>query len=240
MRLFFIEQSIDYQRYRFGYRPMLELEPGDTVEEVYERGFLPFSGDPADRRNLFYLARGIRWPLDRFALDKGRRYDFRRFDQMSPTFHVARKTEALEALPRDWAENAFRWMRERFGEVYLSPARFDHILGKTYFNHIAWASVGNTPFAYILLSIHGNSAHYWYAFFDTLRHPAYSPGKWLMARSAQWALGQGLAYLYVGTGYGPGAAYKTRGVAGAEFFDGEGWNPDLEELRRRQLADETV
>jgi len=69
MRLFFIEGPTDYPRYRFSYRPMMELEPSDALSEVYARGFLPYSGEPEDERHLFYLARSLRWPLNTLIFD---------------------------------------------------------------------------------------------------------------------------------------------------------------------------
>lgn len=237
MRLFFLEHSVDYSRYQFAYRPMLELESGDALEEVYARGFLPYSADPDETRALFYLARSIRWPLAHAVPDKKRRYDYRRFDQLSPCFEVFPKAEALEVFPADWPAEASRWMRGRFGEAYLSSARFDAILRQPHCTHLARVRLGDAPFAYVVMAVFPSSVHYWYAFFDPTCHADRSPGKWLMSRAAVWAGDTGADQFYVGTGYGPGAAYKVQGITGAEFFDGSKWNPDLAELRRRQAAD---
>lgn len=237
MRRFFIEDSVDYSRYRFSYRPMAELESLAELPEIYAAGFLPASGDPSEPRHLFYLARSLRYDLAMHALDKKRRYDFRRVGQLEPRFGVMPQSEAIKKLPEGWRAQAFRWMEERFGSAYLTSQRLDYVWNKPYCSHLAIASCGGQPFAYVLLAQAGNIAHYWYAFFNSAAYPHLSLGKWLMARTAQWAREAGLAYLYVGTGYGSEARYKAQGVAGVEFFDGERWNRGRAELDRRQAGD---
>jgi len=215
----------------------MELEPSDALSEVYARGFLPYSGEPEDERHLFYLARSLRWPLNTLIFDKKHRYDFRRFESLNPQFEVFPKATALEMLPQSWWDMVEQWLIARFGAGHLSRTRLDYILRKPFCSHLALASIAGAPFACVLLAQGTDCLHYWYAFFDIQRFDDRSPGKWLMARTALWARQKGFTYLYVGTGYGAAAAYKTRGVGGAEFFDGSGWNPEHSELRRRQAAD---
>lgn len=237
MHRFHIEDSTDYGRYHFRYRPMAELETIEELPEVYAAGFLPASGDPTEPRHLFYLARSLRYDLGAHALDKKRRYDFRQVEELAPRFEVIEKADAGAALPPDWETQAFRWMIERSGNAYLTPERLAYVRGKPYCSHVAVASVEGEPLAYVLLGWKGTVAHYWYAFYDSRRFSRFSLGKWLMARTAQWARSQGLSHLYVGTGYGCQSSYKSKGVAGVEFFDGTRWNPDPAELKRRQDGD---
>lgn len=237
MRLFFCEGPVDYSCHHFSYRPMLELEPDDALSDIYARGFLPYSGDPDDERHLFYLARSLRWPLNELTFDKKHRYDFRRFETLAPDFEVFPKAIALERLPERWWETVEQWLIARFGARHLSRRRLDYILRKPFCSHIALASIAGDPFACVLLVDGVDCLHYWYAFFDIQRFNERSPGKWLMARTALWAGEKGFTHLYVGTGYGAAAAYKTRGVGGAQFFNGSDWSGDHSELRRRQAGD---
>ncbi len=237
MRLFFLEHDLDYERYAFAYRPMLELEAGDSLSAVFSQGFLPYSGQVEESRDLFYLARSLRYDLKDFSLDKKRRYAMRQVDALQPDFCVQPKEQALAQLQAPWRKQVSQWMQERHGAPYLSDERIHYVLSKPYCSHLIRVQIAGEPFAYILLGVSQEHAHYWYAFYDSTRIPEYSPGKWLMARTAQWAQEAGLRYLYVGTAYAPKSAYKAHGVNGAEFFEGSGWSRNLEELRRRQEAD---
>jgi arginine-tRNA-protein transferase len=59
-----------------------------------------------------------------------------------------------------------------------------------------------------------------------------------MWRTIHWAKDNGLRYVYLGTAYKTSSLYKVRDHKGIEFFDGAGWNSDLDQLHRLCLMDE--
>jgi hypothetical protein len=237
MVIFYQESPVDYQNYGFPYRVWAEWENTEPLENVWSCGFLPFSGDPEEPRHLFYLARSVRYELSKFALRKQRRYDFRAVEASAPRWEVGRKESILSTLPENWRDLAKEWMRLRFGDAYLSPARLDYILRKPYCSHFATVWLGEELIAVALLGVGEAAAHYWYAFYDPQRLGSAPLGKWLIAKAAFWAREIGLAHLYVGTGYRAKAGYKAQGIEGAQFFDGRRWNSDMEEFKRRLASD---
>jgi arginine-tRNA-protein transferase len=86
---------------------------------------------------------------------------------------------------------------------------------------------------YVLTGIHGGLLHYWFSYFDTSIMMQYPVGKWMMWKLICWAKENGLEHVYLGTCYGEKALYKVRDFNAVSFFDGEGWNPELEELKKR-------
>ena len=58
--IFFSEESIDYNNYKFGYSVNLELDEDDSIEECFHKGFLPFTGDINNENEVYYMARSLR------------------------------------------------------------------------------------------------------------------------------------------------------------------------------------
>ncbi len=54
MKLFASEFGHSYETYSFAYSLYLEREEGDTLSEIYEKGFLPYSGSRGVK-NIFYM-----------------------------------------------------------------------------------------------------------------------------------------------------------------------------------------
>lgn len=239
MVIFYQESPVDYASYGFPYRVWAEWEAGDALETLWSSGFLPFSGDPEEPRHLFYLARSVRYDLVKFALRKQRRYDYRAVEAHQLSWRIDARDVALQTLPANWRELAVDWMRQRFGDAYLSAARLSYILRQPYCSHTAQIRQNDELLGIVLLGVGKIAAHYWYAFYDPAALAPAPLGKWMIVRAAEWAREHGLAHLYVGTGYRHKATYKIQGIEGAEFFDGGHWNADMAEFKRRLAQDPT-
>lgn len=231
MKIFFSEHNKDYQSYTFDYAVYAEMESEKDLQEIYNRGFLPYSNDLEDPREIFYLARSLRVDLASFA-------------DSSENRRVNRKLVAKDLKPEiipkeefDLQDPQFRklcltYARARFSGNAMSEKRFDYILKRKIFTHIIrFSPQGGKAVAYIFSLIKGNSMHYWYAFFDLKQSEGLPLGKWLMWRSIGLAKEQGLAFIYLGTCYGEKALYKVRDFKALSFFDGSGWNPNIKLLK---------
>lgn len=231
---FITEGPVDYPRYRFGYCHWLALSPNESLAEAYEGGFLPYSGQPADPRLLFYMARSLRVDLAQLAVSKKRRYEQRTWESAGSRREVLAKTEFMERYGPAALRSAQTWMAARFGEPYLSADRLDYILGRPYLREVMVWTIGETLKAFALLVRGDWGVHYWFAF--------YRPGESLAGHGylldfLLWARAEGLPMAYLGTAYGLKSRYKWRGLAGIRFWSGDGWKSDREELARLQEAD---
>ena len=66
MKIFFSENRVDYSTYTFDYAIYCLKESQSELPEVYEKGFLPYTGNLSIEGDTFYLARSLRVDLDRF------------------------------------------------------------------------------------------------------------------------------------------------------------------------------
>lgn len=230
MRRFRSEFFNDYTTYSFGYCEYAERGRDEGVGAFYGSGFLPYSGDPRMEADLFYRARSLRVDLGNLRFDKKRRYQNRAVEKAGVVFRAEKKEAFLKRAGRRFRGDALRWIEQRFEQAYLNEARLDYVLGKDFLNTVLSASIGGRAVAYALVCRWEEGFHFWYSFYDSERHGKLSLGKWLMGRALEWGAGEGLAHGYLGTVYGAASAYKTQGVEGASFHDGNGWVADKDRL----------
>jgi arginine-tRNA-protein transferase len=122
----------------------------------------------------------------------------------------------------------------------MDESRLRYVLTRSSVSHIVTFAQEEKPLGYVLACITPELLHYWYAFFDVAYLRTYSLGKWMMWRTIRWAQDHGLRYVYLGTCYGQKALYKVRDHRGCEFFDGTGWNRDLQWLKTLCQQDNNV
>lgn len=241
-RKFRSEGPILYDRYQFGYCEWAELDEAGETEGLggfYGDGYLPYSANPQDPRHLFYMARSLRVPLDRLAMDKKRRYNHREWENHGLQRKLFSKSEFVEQFGDRTADLAQSWMKARFGKAYLGTERYAHIFAKPFLKDVlTWTKNGQLV-AFALIVRGGWGAHYWYVFYQNGEAGILPPGHGYLADFLLWARGERLPYAYLGTTYGNGSRYKSRGINAVEFWDGSGWNSDRTELGRLRQADDT-
>ena len=66
MKTILSEGNIDYKNYKFGYTVNCVLEKTDNIEKVFSRGFLPYTGDINNSKEVYYMARSIRINLNHY------------------------------------------------------------------------------------------------------------------------------------------------------------------------------
>lgn len=230
MRIFYSEYNSNYRTYTFGYAVYAVAEETGEIEDIYNRGFLPYSSDLELREEIFYLCRSLRVRLGNFS-------------ESSENKRVERKMEAYEVeiqcIPLEnfnTKDESFRsfcllYAGERFTEGSMPEERLEYVLNRKNATHILKFGNAEKVAGYVLLGIHGSSVHYWYAFFDLDVAENFPLGKWMMYRTLKWAKGAGKEFVYLGTCYKESALYKVRDHKGIEYFTGSCWSDDKARLK---------
>lgn len=231
MRLLLNEFGHEYDSYSFGYTIHAELEPSDSLEQVYAGGFLPYSS-PHDARPLFYMSRSVRVHADTFVPSSENRRIFRKFDDQFTVSILDRDT--LRASEH-FSQLFLAYFKDRHGEQVMPAERLERILARDLPLHAAAYSLDGVPVAYVLEVVEGSFSHYWYSCYD-LSYANASLGMWLMLDMVRRAGTEGRSLVYLGTAYGEKARYKTN-VPGLEFWDGTVWVSDMQALEARMRAD---
>lgn len=230
MKIFFSENQPDYSTYTFNYAIYCVKETQDELPEIYNKGFLPYTGNLKIAADIFYLARSLRVNLEQFADTSENRRINRKIEPLSIEITLHRK-ENFDIESPAFLDFCMSYAADRFSGNAMTIERLKFVLQKETGNHILSFSANGEILGYILASIEGNTFHYWYAFFNQEYMKSHSLGKWMMWRTIHWSKEQGLEYVYLGTCYGRHSLYKVRDHKGLEFFDGSRWNSDSKLLK---------
>src|SRR5690625_2943155 len=93
MRIFYSEFRNDYSSYTFFYVPYYVFESIQNHSRIYNKGFLPYTGDPEMTNYLYYMARSLRVNLSEFSLISENRRVLRRFEEYTMNYEWIRKNE---------------------------------------------------------------------------------------------------------------------------------------------------
>jgi len=208
----------------------IEREEGDSLETLYEKGFLPYSG-AHNVQNIFYSGRSARIVLPEFTLSSENRRIARKFDGQFAKERVP--FAQFEPDEKFW-ELSLTYFAQKHGVNAMPRARLRTILDSGLITNTAiYRSIpDNKKVAYVLEVEDGSMAHYWYSFYD-LHFAKQSLGVWLMLDHIRDARARGLIHYYLGTVYGEKARYKTN-FSPLEWWDGSpggGWSSDIALLK---------
>lgn len=221
MRILFSEAPPDYAGYVFPYAVWGFLEESETPADALDRGFLPSLPD----LSRFYLCRQVRVRLAEFQPDSENR-------------RILRKGESIrcEILPRDsfdWTSSLAAFCLDYAGRRWSTPPtpeRIERIFTSPITTHVA-RFLDSEGRVVGLVSLLRDKETWFYsnAFYDA-GHPVRSLGAFLMTETVRRLAEAGAHHLHLGTCYSRSALYKT-GFPGIEFFNGNRWSGDLQELK---------
>lgn len=230
MKIFFSEYRSDYTTYTFGYTAYCIKEPKDALADIYDQGFLPFTGESKIDHTIFYMARSLRVDLSKFSDSSENRRVNRKVAELGLSFDVIPK-ENFNLKDPSFRRICLDYAALRFVGNEMTPKRLDYVLSRETTSHIfEYKSQGKT-FGYLFACIDDKMLHYWFAFFDVQLMASHSIGKWMMWSAIDWAKQNNLQYAYLGTAYNTKSLYKIRDFKGSEYFDGAGWNTDIKQLK---------
>lgn len=230
MKIFYSENTVDYSTYTFNYAIYCKKESQAELTDIYEKGFLPYSGNLDIEGDIFYLARSLRVDLNRFDDTSENRRVNRLIEPLNIQVEVIEKAN-FDLNNADFLNFCENYISQRIGEDNMSMERWLYILSRELGTHIFQFTIDNKVVGYVLAAMNTELLHYWFSFFDTEYMKTYSLGKWMMWRVIRWAKDNGLQQVYLGTAYKPSALYKIRDHKGLSFFDGYSWNQDVKLLK---------
>jgi leucyl-tRNA---protein transferase len=229
MKIFYSESKPEYQTYTFNYGIYCIKESNDELTRIYRSGFLPYSGNTSLNTEVFYLARSLRVDLHRFEDTSENRRVNRKIEPLNIHVEIYKKDDLLDLDP-GFIPFCEAYIASRIGEA-MTPERLKYILSLSTGTHVFRFMHEDKLVGYVLAASDETVLHYWFSFFDTELMKTHSLGKWMMWYVIRWAKDTGLDEVYLGTAYGEKALYKVRDHKGLSFFDGTGWNPDMDLLK---------
>jgi hypothetical protein len=229
MKIVFSEAQPDYSHYLYPYAIWAFPEGNETAADLFNAGFLP-----TRTPGRYYLCRQIRVDLGRFTPSSENR-------------RISRKGQgiALSLLRRQEFEFsparrgfALKYAEIRFGSGVMPRDRIDAIFDSGIVTHVLVfeeaASALELGFVFFFIQ-EGALGHYMYAFYD-VEYLSRNLGMFMMTSAVNFFREAGYKHIYLGTCYSERALYKWQ-FAGCEFFNGNQWSENLEELKfllRRQ------
>ncbi len=231
MRYRFLESSVDYKNYKFGYSINAILGTNDSVEKCFSEGFLPYTGDIKNKEEIYYLARSIRVNLKKYKrLSENKRIIKNAKKKFNIKFSSQNKIEFTH--DSHFLNYCLNFAKERFTDNSLSKQRLELILKRKNYNTIYTFSILRKDIGYVLAYENENIIHYWFSFYDTSFLKEFSLGKFMMEQLVYHAKKENKKYIYLGTCYGNKALYKVRDFKGIEFYDGNNWVDDIKLLKK--------
>lgn len=216
MKIFASEFGHSYETYSFAYALYLEREQSDKLHEIYEQGFLPYSGSK-DIRDIFYMARGTRADIRSWQPTSENRRVLRMFDGQ-----FEKKVRTVEEVKTDetFFDLCLSYFNLAHGSV-MPRERLELILSMDLISSIVEYSKEGMPVAYLLLVEDEIMSHYWFSFYAH-EYTKTSLGMWLALDHIRELSTNGKKYFYFGTCYAEKALYKTN-VEPLEFWNGKEW-----------------
>lgn len=229
MKIIFSEYNNDYSTYTFSYSVYAIREENENLDEIYNHGFCPYTGDLTIEEEIFYLARSTRVNLLKFYNTSENNRVNKKIDHLNIKMEVHEKKKFK--IDRRFIDFCLNYAKERFTSGSLSRERLNYIFTKNYFTHIISFKNNEDTLGYVFCSITKSNIYYWYCFFNT-KYFNYSIGKWIMWRTISWAKEQTFNYVYLGTCYSLHSLYKIRDHKGSEYFNGISWSTNLVFLKK--------
>jgi arginyl-tRNA--protein-N-Asp/Glu arginylyltransferase len=237
MKIFYSELAENPAYYSFGYSIYGTVEEGDSIEEQYEKGFLPAVVAKSQPGKLMYQARSVRVLAQEFVR---KHYHHR----------VARKAEALGLIEvivcerKDITDTkeieAFflRYFSSRFGKDAMPEDRLRDILNSGWVTHISEYRIAGKPIACMLECQYGGLTHVWYQAYD-MRYEHAHLGSYLYLLLIERAKAEGKRHVNFGVSYGSWMKYKTN-FTPLEYWNGQMWVRDGNGNKTKGLFDEGI
>ncbi|MDP3888763.1 MAG: hypothetical protein Q8Q24_01830 [bacterium] len=222
MKLFFGELKANYEKYLFPYQVWLLKEEGDSIEKIYDSGFLPIRNLP----NVYYLSRNIRVDLSKFSISSENRRILGKTSEFSCRFIPLGEfnyTPVVQKFCKDYMDN-------RFGKGALSATGIKNIFQKGVYNKLfVWTDKTGAEIGFAVCFESEDILQYAHSFYDVSLVEK-SLGARMILEAVIWAKDNGKKYIHLGTCYETRALYKTE-FLGVEFFNGFTWSNNLKELK---------
>ena len=230
MKIIYAEYLKDYSSYTFSYVPYAVYQSRNQMTEIYDSGYLPYTGNVKLNHHLYYKARSVRINLKKFEMGSENRRVKRKFDPYKVIVDWI-PIEDFNTKDADFVAFCTEYSRRRFKGGEMESDRLKYILDSPFLTHIAQFEIDGKNAGYVFLSRNEKLVHYWYSFYELDEFQDLPLGKYLMMKILWQSKELGRTYCYLGTCYGPHSLYKVRDFKGVEFSDGSRWSNDISQLK---------
>lgn len=228
MKIFKSEYLNNYNTYSFGYSEYAIKESEKDINDIYRKGFLPYTGNIDINYSIFYLARSLRVDLSIFVDSSENKRVNRKLNAVNNEI-IRYNLKDFNFKNEKFLKFCLEYVKVRFSGNSMTRDRLLYILNSDIATDIFEFKDFKTDkiLGYILAVVTKDTFHYWFSFYDFELINKFPLGKWMMWKMIKWSLENNIKYVYLGTGYGVKSLYKIRDFKGIEFFDGNGWNQDI-------------
>lgn len=227
MKIFSSETGHNYNTYTFAYANYCIREENDKLSDIYNLGYLPYSGSP-EIKNVFYMARSARVPLGSFSMSSENRRVAGKFDESFE--RTVAPISQFKINDDSFLSFCAEYFLKRHGPDVMPLERLKTILNSGIITFIVSYKNKTKPVAYVFEVSDKQMTHFWFSFYD-LSLANQSLGMWLMIDSARHAKIRKADYFYVGTVYGQKALYKTA-FKNIEYWNGDNWLADIKKIKQ--------
>lgn len=239
MNIFYAEYIKDYSSYTFSYVPYAVFQSADEMAQIYNAGFLPYTGNIKLNHYLYYKARSVRIDLKSFEMGSENRRVNRKFESYKISAEWI-PVDEFDIESEGFISFCTEYSRQRFKGGEMESDRLDYILRSPFLTDVLEFQIEGQTAGYVFISRNEEFAHYWYSFYDLEDFQELPLGKYMMMEVIRQAKEMGLQHCYLGTCYGPHSLYKIRDFKGVEFQDGSQWSTDTKQLKSWCKSDDEV
>ncbi len=237
MKLFYSEYIKDYSSYTFSYVPYAVYRAREEMSEIYDAGFLPYTGNVDLDHYLYYKARSVRIDLATFEPGSENRRVQRKFENLNvevnwvPVTEFDREDEGFVSFCSDYS-------RQRFKGGEMEADRLEYILGSPFLTDIVVYNIEGKRAGYVFVGQNEDLVHYWYSFYELEDFQDLPLGKFMMLDMIRQSKETGRKHCYLGTCYGAHSLYKVRDFKGVEYSEGSRWSSDVKRLKEWTKSDD--
>ncbi len=235
MKKIFSEYQNDYSSYTFSYAHYAILENLKDLSEIYEGGYLPYTGSP-DLENHFYFCRSARINLEKFKQNS----ENKRVLKKQTKIFTKKFFANFQTIPKELGAKVFEMYLNYFhkihGEKVMGKKRLELILNSQYQNKNVLYFEKTESDEEVLVGgmimvtdLKKQNMHVWYLGYEQ-EYKNTGFGIWMFLEQIEAAKNEGYKYFYLGTCYGEKAKYKLN-FEGLEYFDGNVWVCDIKRLK---------
>jgi hypothetical protein len=234
MKIFYSELTANPSYYSFGYSIYGEFEDIDTLDDVYEKGFLPCAVAKKQSPKLMYVARGVRVKAKEYVQ---KHFHTRVIKKVAQTFpsgvtSTVYAKDAYNDIPKviDFFSTYFAF---RFGKEAMPRDRIESIVRSPFLTHIV-AYHSDEIFIGYSLEVHGESfVHVWHQAYAK-KYARTHVGIYMYMELIERAKNALKQYVYFGVTYGTWMNYKTN-FQPLSFWDGTQWVDDKKSEKLKSL-----
>jgi leucyl-tRNA---protein transferase len=230
----------NFDTYTFGYAEYAVLENLFDIAEIYNSGYLPYTGSP-EILNHFYLCRSLRVNLSNWKLNSENKRILKKHDEVLSRKVYGAFSEIEEGLRSQVFDMYVGYFAHMHGPNIMPRGRLSFVFASVFQNKNILYFDGEGKLVGGVIAVEDavkSMAHIWYIGY-TPEFQKSGFGIWMFLDIMQLLQSYDYKHLYLGTAYGNKAKYKLNFEA-LEYWDGNDWNTNIAQLKSLLETDDAV